>query len=294
METFELSEQDIRELENPEVACAVDALLDFMESCPESWGRKPKGSIVPLVPRHYDSDWLAEFLSCFLSVPYFVEAPEIRAWLLKVGIFSPHKQGVRKPESFSVEALQAYDESNLRDDLQSLRKVTQDEVLERVKTERPDLVERMEESMKKEEAQFLKTAHLRDLVFKRALQWMKKNKQWISESPNMIFELPEILSAACAVSVEIEYHQLLEELKMRQYVEIAPLEPEETDEGYRDEVIWHLDHLDLRPRKHFPSSKYTCGRLVVMIITIGIMVSSVLQIGEKMGWLMDPNGPYRR
>jgi hypothetical protein len=156
----EFTDQDFRELDNPEVACAVDALLDFMEAAPELWGRKPKNSIVPLVKRHYDSTWLAEFLSPFLTVPYFVEAPEIRAWLLKVGILVGGKGFSSGSTNFSVDALVSYDESLLADDLQSLRKVTQDEVLERVKDERPDVLEKIQEFMKREEVQFMKTAYV--------------------------------------------------------------------------------------------------------------------------------------
>lgn len=157
---FELSEQEKRELENPAIACAVDALLDFMEACPETWGRKPKGSIVPVVPRHYDSDWLAEYLKPFLAVPFFVEGPEIRAWLLKAGIFEANKGNSRSGTSFSLDALAKYDEGRLGADLESLRKSTQDEVLARVKQERPDMVEKIETMMQGEELQFSKTAYV--------------------------------------------------------------------------------------------------------------------------------------
>lgn len=156
----ELTDQDIRELESPEVACSVDALLDFMEYYPETWGRKPVGSIVPLIKRHYDSAWLREYLSSFLSVPYFVEAPEIRAWLLKSGILVPGKGNIRLGTTFSPEVLQEYTDSKLSADLQSLRKSTQDEIIERVKTERPEMLPGLEEMFKKEDAQFMKTAYV--------------------------------------------------------------------------------------------------------------------------------------
>lgn len=134
---------------------------------------------------------------------------------------------------------------------------------------------------------------MRDLVFKRCILWMKKNKKWISESPDFLFSLPETLSAACAVYIEIEYHELLEELKMRQLVEIAPLEPEDTDDGYRDEIVWHLDHLDLRKREFFGRASFSFGRLLILFISIGILISSMLQVGEMFGWLKDPNTHYR-
>lgn len=159
-EPGDLSDQDIRELENPEVACAVDALLDFMECFPESWGMKPKGSIVPLPKRQYDSVWLSEYLCSFLFVPYFIEAPEIRAWLLKVGILQANKGSAGPASSFSAHALLSYDEANLRADLQSLRQATQSEVLQRVKEERPDMLDKIEELMQREEAQFLKNMYV--------------------------------------------------------------------------------------------------------------------------------------
>ena len=155
----DLSDQDIRELENPEVACAVDALMDFMETFPETWGRKPNGSIVPLPKRSYDSVWLSEYLCSFLSVPYFIEAPEIRAWLLKVGILQAGKGFGGAAASFSSEALMSYDAANLRADLQALRQITQDEVLQRVKEERPDVLDKIQELMQREEAQFMKNMY---------------------------------------------------------------------------------------------------------------------------------------
>lgn len=157
---MEVTDQDLRELESPEVACAVDALLDFMEYYPETWGRKPPGSIVPLVKRHYDEAWLRQYLSSFLSVPYFVEAPEIRAWLLKSGILIPGKGNVRLGVSFSSEALQAYTPSQLAADLHSLRKTTQDEIIERVKQERPEMVASLEDMFQKEDKQFAKTSYV--------------------------------------------------------------------------------------------------------------------------------------
>lgn len=147
-------------MESPEVACAVDALLDFMEYYPETWGRKPVGSIVPLVKRHYDSDWLQEYLSSFLSVPYFVEAPEIRAWLLKAGILLAGKGNVRLGSNFMPDVLHSYSDAQLSRDLDSLRKFTQDEILERVKTERPEMVAGLEEMFRKEDVQFRKTAYV--------------------------------------------------------------------------------------------------------------------------------------
>lgn len=159
-ERTELVGQDLREMESPEVACAVDALLDFMESYPETWGRKPKGSIVPLPKRHYDSVWLKEYLSSFLSVPYFVESPEIRAWLLKAGIFVPSKGDSQRAVSFSHDALASYSKAKLTEDLDNLRKSTQDEVLERIRTERPELLAGMEQMMQREDAQLQKTAYV--------------------------------------------------------------------------------------------------------------------------------------
>lgn len=153
----ELTEQDIRELECPEVACAVDALMDFMECFPETWGRKPRGSIVPLVPRHYGSEWLHEYLRSFLCVPYFVEAPEIRAWLLHVGILSAQKG---HPTTFSSSALLAYDESRLSEDLQTLRQRVQDEIIQRAKDERPDAVEHLQELMRREDTQAMKMMYV--------------------------------------------------------------------------------------------------------------------------------------
>lgn len=156
----ELDEQDMREMESPEVACAVDALLDFMEYYPETWGRKPVGSIVPLIKRHYDSAWLQEYLSSFLTIPFFVEAPEIRAWLMKSGILLAGKGNVRLGTNFMSDVLRTYTDAQLSDDLQSLRKSTQDEILERVRAERPEMVAGLEEMFKKEDAQFVKTAYV--------------------------------------------------------------------------------------------------------------------------------------
>lgn len=302
----------MRELENPEVACAVDALQDFMECFPETWGKKAKGSIVPLPKRHYDSVWLSEYLSSFLSVPFFIEAPELRAWLLKAGILQAGKGSSGNAASFSADALISYDDSNLRADLQSLRQVTQDEVIQRVKEQRPDVVDKIVELMQREESQFMKNMYvllaspllsslttdmyhclseLRDLVYRRALQWMKRNKTWIERADRPLSELPEILSVISTCYIELDPAQLLEELKMRQYVEIAPLEPEETDEAHDDEVVWHMDHLDLKSRRYHSSSNFSCGRLIVLIVVLAIVASSFIQIMEFVGLIKDPKQP---
>jgi hypothetical protein len=167
METsFDVSDQDLREMENPEVACAVDALMDFMECFPETWGQKVKGSTSKLpIQRHCDSDWLAEYLKSFLSVPYFVEAPEIRAWLLKVGILVAARGNTQAATRFDADALNSYNVDNLNKDLDALRKGTQDEVLARVKEERPEVLSQVEELMRREEHQFQKTQYV--LIDKR-------------------------------------------------------------------------------------------------------------------------------
>lgn len=112
----------------------------------------------------------------------------------------------------------------------------------------------------------------------KALRWMKKNKEWLEGSNQLLSQLPELLSVTCTCVVEIEMEQLLEELKLRQLVEIAPLEPEETPEGHPDEVVWHLDHLDLRPRKYHTSSNFSCGRCLILVIVIMLIVSEVAQV----------------
>lgn len=120
---------------------------------------------------------------------------------------------------------------------------------------------------------------------------MKKNKKWMDETPKLLSLLPQVLSSTCACFVEIEYEQLLEELKMRQYVEIAPLDPEETDEQYADEVVWHMDHLDLKPRRFTTSSNFSCGRLLILLLSIAMMVSTLLQLGGNVFDMFNPQRP---
>lgn len=158
----DLSEQELRELENPEVACAVDALMDFMETFPETWGGPiPKtnrpAKVKVAYPKHFDSDWLSEYLKPFLSVPFFVEAPELKAWLLESGILVKNK-GSKAQLNF--DRLASYDIATLPQDLEKLRKQTQDSVVSRVKEERPDILEQLLSVIKQEEAQFQKTAYV--------------------------------------------------------------------------------------------------------------------------------------
>jgi hypothetical protein len=134
---------------------------------------------------------------------------------------------------------------------------------------------------------------MRDLVYKRALLWMKKNKKWIVESEHLLSQLPDVLSVASSCYIEIEHHQLFEELKLRQYIEIAPLESEETDEGHSDEIVWHMDHLDLRPRARFNQSNFSCGRLIILIITLGMFTSMILKAFQNFGLLTDPKPAER-
>ena len=117
---------------------------------------------------------------------------------------------------------------------------------------------------------------------------MKRNKEWLESTREVLYQLPELLSVTCTCIVEIELEQLLEELKLRQLVEIAPLEPEETPEGHPDEVVWHLDHLDLKPRKYPRSSNFSCGRCIILIIVIMTGVSSLIQVAQLFGFQHRP------
>ena len=120
---------------------------------------------------------------------------------------------------------------------------------------------------------------------------MKRNKHWIERAERPLAELPEILSVVSACYLELDPSYLLEELKLRQHVEIAPLEPEETDSHQPDEVVWHLDHLDLKPRRYHSSSNFSCGRLIILLIILAIASSSLIKILQFVGLIKDPKQP---
>lgn len=122
---------------------------------------------------------------------------------------------------------------------------------------------------------------------------MKKNLQWIEKHESLLAQLPQVLSVACACYVEIDYEHLLEELKLRHYVEIAPLEPEETDEHHDNEVVWHMDHLELKPRRYEKFSSFSCSRILVLIIAVTMVISTILQLGDSFNSILNPYGKRR-
>lgn len=123
---------------------------------------------------------------------------------------------------------------------------------------------------------------------------MKKNEKWILASPSILADLPQVLSVTCSCYAEIEVEQLLEELKQRQYVEIAPLEPEETDDHQKNEVVWHTDHLlELKPRRYEKTSSFSCGKIIILLVSVAMMVSTVLQLGGAINSILNPYGPKR-
>lgn len=120
---------------------------------------------------------------------------------------------------------------------------------------------------------------------------MKKNKKHLEESPAAVHDLADFLSCTTMCYVEIEYHQLLDELKHRQLVEIAPLEEGESEVGHRDEVVWHLDHLEIQPRAYRTASNFSCSRLIVMFSIMAIFLSTFLKLAGDFGFLQ--NKPTR-
>lgn len=122
---------------------------------------------------------------------------------------------------------------------------------------------------------------------------MKKNVEWVKQSQSVLAELPQLLCVTCSCYVEIEYEQLLEELKLRKYVEVAPLEPEETPDQHEDEVVWHLDHLELKPRRYSKSSSFSCGKFIILLISLAMMISTILQVGGALSNLINPYQPRR-
>jgi hypothetical protein len=134
---------------------------------------------------------------------------------------------------------------------------------------------------------------LRELVFKRIVLWLKKNKKSLIETSGLLVQLPEILSATCACYIDIEHHQLLEELQHRQYLEIAPLEEGEAGAGKKDEIVWHLDHLELKPRRQSRKSVFSCSQLIVLLSCAAVAVAGLLRLFEVLGVLPDTRPPER-
>lgn len=138
--------------EYPEISAALDSIMEFMEEFPETWidegFKKNDEKIVK------KSEWVFDYLSSFIWVPFFLEPSEIQIWLIKSKLLIAGEN--LSTNKINMDIIQNYSRSNIEKDIKEIKEIELSHLKKKIMKVTKDKQEVYLEEIKFEEEYFLK------------------------------------------------------------------------------------------------------------------------------------------